>query len=408
MRPLVSILEKFGGESRINLGLIRFQRALGEVGNPERNVKTIVIAGTNGKGTTTLLTSQALILHGLRVGTFLSPHLQSVRERMQSNLSPIQMDALNDLAIRLEPVGERHALTYFEFLTLIYLVWANKARFDISVLEVGLGGRLDATNVTTPLACVVTNISYDHQKFLGNTLGEILKEKLGILREGTNLYTGITDAVLSQQCHDEAQRVGSKLLFTAEIPHSTIEVTWNNRELLIDGHRFMLKNPSVGTVQNAVTAYALLKGEFPKITTDIIQKAFVACHTPGRFEVINTQPRVLLSGDHNLEGLDCLIRTLEELPPTTLHTVCGFSIDKPYRLMFDRLRERSATIVLTTFQKNPSPLPADYLSMDFCVADPLEAFAMQMERARPSDTVLVTGSLYLVGAIRETLFPFIE
>lgn len=401
MAKIDSILSNLGGESRIDLGLARFQSALREAGNPEKNVKTIVIGGTNGKGTTTLFISHALKQQGYRVGTYLSPHLHHIRERILCDLEPIDEPELESLASAYAKLAGQHQLTYFEFLTLLYFVWAKARQLNFSVLEVGLGGRLDATNVTEPLACVVTNIGLDHQKFLGQTHASILSEKLDILRTGAPLFTGIYDTCLQDQCLKEAETIGCPVHFS--LSHSLINRDWTGQTVRIDGHDFFLNNPTTGALESATLAYDVIRKVFPDISLSAIRAGFSECKTPGRFELVGDNPRILLSGDHNLEGLECLFETLDSLPPVKLHTLCAFSLDKPYAEMYRRLLERSESIQLTTFEKNPTPLPADYLGMGKFTTDPVQALADIMARAHPSDIVLVTGSLYLVGAVRASL-----
>ena len=175
---LIRYFRGWGEKERINYALDRFQNALKAVGNPEKDVHTLVIAGTNGKGITTLLVSGALARAGFRVCTYLSPHLQSPSERFLWNLSSIEEDELASLGLEFADTARSHELSYFEFLTLLSFIWAKRRGADIHVLEVGLRGRLDATNVTDPLACAITNISLDHQAYLGTTKEQILAEKL--------------------------------------------------------------------------------------------------------------------------------------------------------------------------------------------------------------------------------------
>lgn len=406
MPSVESILSSLGGEARIGLGLDRFSRALAAFGNPEKNVKTIVIGGTNGKGTTALLISHALKEHGLRIGTYLSPHLQDVRERMLLNLEPIAHRDLERLALDLNLLALRFELTYFEFLTLIYFKWAREERLDYSVLEVGLGGRLDATNVTSPVATAITNIGWDHQRYLGHNLSAILNEKLGILRKGAPVFTAIEEVALRKQCQESATRVGSNLHIVAKFPR-VLGREWTGQVVEIDGLPYTLKNPSAGTVKNTALAHALLTEIFPQIGSRTLQRAFAACNTPGRFEVVGRDPLVVLSGDHNPDGLSSLFETLDSLATRPIRIVCGFSLDKPYREMYRMLYDRAASITLTRARLNEMP-PPDYQAMGEYEHEPGRALARERERAHDQDVVLVTGSLYLVGTIRRFFSPAVR
>ncbi|MBI1861782.1 MAG: hypothetical protein HYR96_12780 [Deltaproteobacteria bacterium] len=392
---LGAILASLGGETRIDLGLDRFRVALAQVGNPEKNVQTIVIAGTNGKGTTTLFVSNALKRAGLRVGTYLSPHLVSLNERFLCDMKPVSMEELDRLGRSLREYGRD--LTYFEFLTLIYFVWAAEAGVEISVLEVGLGGRLDATNVTEPLATAITNIDLEHQAYLGNTREMILREKLGIIRVGVPLFTGLSDPALIAQC----ERAVSPVIRNQTTPHRCLDRTWDGQQVEIDGNPFQLRNPSVGTLENATLAYSILRAR--SVEVSLIQSAFAEVTTPGRFEVVPGAPRIILSGDHNPHGLQSLFETLDDLPPTRLHTLCAFSLDKPYADMYAQLAKHSEVILLTSLSRHAGKTPATYKTLGPFEPDPVSAFESLRQSTLPEATLLVTGSLYLVGIIRNLL-----
>ncbi len=205
---LEAFLEQIGSERLIDYSLERFRSALQAVQNPERDAKTIVIAGTNGKGTVSLLLSNALREAGFKVGTYLSPHLQQPNERFLDGLRPERESELLRLAKEHWEISKQYRLTYFEFLTLLCFAWASRKKFDFLVLEVGLGGRLDATNVTTPLACAITTIDLDHQEYLGNTVEKILEEKMGILRAGSPVFSGITQSSLRSRLDQRCAELG--------------------------------------------------------------------------------------------------------------------------------------------------------------------------------------------------------
>lgn len=399
---LLEILERLGGERRIHYALDHFHQCLSEAGHPEAAVKSVVIAGTNGKGSTTLFISSALVAHGYNVATFLSPHLQHPRERFLFNLFPAQVTDLDTLACKYENLAKKHALTYFEFLTLLFFVWAKERNAEYLVLEVGLGGRLDATNVTKPLAVALTNISFDHQAYLGNSLEAILSEKIAVVPEGGKLYTGVTENSLlrSIDLHCNLRKIDVSL--SSEVLLSFGTRSWAEQAFLLDGHRFSIRNPSPVMVENARLAYQLLRRSFPEIPLKTIQTGFAKVKTPGRFETIQENPRVILSGDHNLAGIESLSATLRELPPSHIHTVCAFSPDKPYRKLYEMLRGISKSITLTQVQRLRSTLPDDYFTLcpDFA-PNAKEAVASAIAACAKDEIVLVTGSLYLIGEVRE-------
>lgn len=402
------LLANLGVERRIRYDLDRFKEALSDVGNPQNSVQTLIVSGTNGKGTTSLLLSSALKEAGFRVGTYLSPHLQSPCERLLMDLQPIEADRFQKLILEFLPLAQRKGLSYFEFLTLLNFVRAERERPDFLVLEVGLGGRLDATNVSDPLACVVTNIDLDHQDYLGNTKEKILLEKLGVLNPEGLLFTGIVEPELLSIVEKRCEALDSIYYYTKELKVRVESSDWNGQRIYINGYPFQLTNPSTGTVQNASTALLLLRILFPKISMGTIQKAFFQIRTPGRFEVVQENPRVILSGDHNLAGVQSLLSTLAKIKSKTVgktHVLCAFSPDKPYREMYRELSSISDSILLTRIRSSESFLPEGYDSLGPYQADPKRALLEMLDRLSEEDTLIITGSLYLVGELRSFWSP---
>lgn len=400
----LEILERLGGESRIHYSLDHFTAALAAVGNPEKTVNAIVISGTNGKGTVSLLLTSALVEAGYRVGTYLSPHLQHPRERFLLNMVPADWDTLEAIAQAHETMADRFSLTYFEFLTLVFFLWARDAKLDRVVLEVGMGGRLDAVNVTTPIGTVLTQIDWDHQRYLGNTLEAILNEKMGIFRPGVPVASGLRDPALRANLEARCASLGSPVSYGWQVPAESRTVDWNGQTAEIDGLPFVFSNPTAATLENARLAYRCLREVCPEVGLEAIQRGFARLKTPGRMEVVQENPRVVLSGDHNPSGVDCLVQTLQRLS-TRPHIVCGFSPDKPYRDLIGKLRESAQSLILTQVPRLASAMPADYSTVAPFVPDPHEALEAGLRACRPTDTLIVTGSLYLVGELRPRWHP---
>ena len=395
------LLESLGGEKRMNYALEGFQAALDSVGNPERTVKTIIIGGTNGKGSTTLLISQALKAAGHCVATYLSPHLQSAQERILLNLSPIPEGLLLTLAQEFEGTAKAYALTYFEYLTLLFFIYANRSHADFSVLEVGVGGRLDSTNVTDPIATVLTNVSWDHQALLGNSLKEILGEKLGILRKESLFFTGVDDKELRHIIEARCEELDAVYYYSKEIKTEVHSVNWEGQEVSLNGYRFSLKNPTPGALANAALAFLTLRITFPAIPISILQESFRVTTTPGRFETVSYHPRVVLSGDHNPEGVECLKKGLSSVAEGNIFTVCAFSPDKPYQQMFKELKNISSDILLTQISRLKEKTTSDYQGMGTFEPEATAAVTKMLAKMGPNDTLLITGSLYLVGELRK-------
>lgn len=400
-----SLLETLGSEKKIHYSLDNFQKALNAAGNPEKTVKSIVIAGTNGKGTTTLLLSRALQLQGYRVGTYLSPHLQHVQERFLESLKPWSEDRLLEWGLKAMPLAQQYQLSYFEFLTLMFFLDSRDKAYDFNVVEVGMGGRLDATNVTSPVATVITNISWDHADFLGDSLEKILKEKMGILRSGVPVVSSIPISELKNLLQTDCQNLKAPLFFTETVSKKVIAKSLVGQEVEIDGDKFTLNNPSAGTLENAANAYLVLKKVFPEISISTIQEAFSSVIFPGRFEVVDLKPLTLLSGDHNEAGVESLIHTLNLVGAKSLRVLCGFSPDKEAKKMIEKLKPLAKDFILTKVPRARGVYEAGYEKLADCIEDPEIALKKIQSRCREEDTLLITGSLYLVGHLRKYWRP---
>ena len=400
-RSVDTILEGLGGEGRMDFTLERLKAALVAVGNPEKGVPSLIIGGTNGKGSTALFISSALAEAGVRVGTYLSPHLQSPVERFLLNLSPIGLETLTLLAREHETLALAHRLTYFEYLTLLYFVWAKEQKTEVSVLEVGLGGRLDSTNVTRPLASIVTNIALDHQAYLGDTHEKILAEKLGILPAEGLLFTGVSQPDLLNLVEQRCAELDAIYYYSKELNVVPKTRYWDGQTFSINGYEFSASNPTAGMRENAALAFLTLRIVFPRLSLLQIQNAFAHVSTPGRFETVSLNPRVVLSGDHNPHGLATLVETISHLAPTRTKILCGFSPDKPYHEMYAALQRVSPDLLLTSVENRmKKTVSEDYSRLGLYEPDPRRAVEKILQEAQAEDTILVTGSLYLVGAVR--------
>ncbi len=395
---LQEILERRGREKNIRYDLARIREALASYDNPERCGRTLIVGGTNGKGSTTLFLTALLKETGHSVATFLSPHLQCLSERFLLNLNPIDPGELESLARAYEGTAEKFSLTYFEYLTFLYYMWANSRRPDFLVTEVGLGGKLDATNVTNPIASVLTNVGLDHQKYLGDTLQEILADKLHITRPEGLLFTGLEDPTLIQQAIEHCDKEDTIYYLSRELKLKRKKVSWDGQEVEINGHPIWLQNPSKGHLKNAALAFLVARIVFPKIPLPTIQNAFAKVVNPGRLEVVQNKPRVVLSADHNPHGQESLFESLGDLPTGKLHILCAFSLDKPYREMYRRLNEKADSVLLTRVPDTDPP--TDYLALGEYEPNPLRAVERALARCPSQDTLVITGSTYLVGAVR--------
>ncbi|MCB0404108.1 MAG: hypothetical protein KDD51_04930 [Bdellovibrionales bacterium] len=393
-------LAQFGGERRPHYDLENLKNALAAVDHPENKTRCVLVGGTNGKGSTSLLLSTALREHGLSVRTFTSPHLFSIRERFLENLVPISLQDLSSLVDEHEALAQRFSLSYFEFLTLLFFDWCRQNTTDYAVVEVGLGGALDATNVSDPSASVLTNVDLDHTEYLGPTREIILRDKIQISRPGRTLYTA-----LSADLWPTAEAYANKNQISLATPQAPLVLSrnWNGQTLDLGGTSVSLHDPSEASAKNAALAWRVLRSEFAEIPVSTLQSAFSKARFPGRFEVLPTCPRTVLCGAHNVHGVESLLATLASLPKTgPLHVVCGFSGDKPYIEMLELLRTVADKMCVTGNPGARHPGPTSWPPGTPIEAD--LASALRLSRPdTPDATLLITGSLYLIGSARKHL-----
>jgi dihydrofolate synthase/folylpolyglutamate synthase len=410
------------GSSGIRLGLDRIERALAAIGNPERGYRILHVAGTNGKGSTCAFAAACLIAQGHRVGLYTSPHLVRINERFQVNGEEISEQLL---AERLLDVLERYPqarqdpplLSFFELTTLLALWHFAKEGVDVAVLETGLGGRLDATTAAQPTVTAITPIALDHMDYLGNNLAAIAREKAGILRPGV-------PAAISRQ-EREAMEVVERIAAEQRVPLYVEKKDFELRRGLsgaleyhglrfdLDGLRLSLRGPH--QMQNAAVALAsleLLAGQLP-VDPAAMREGLARTRWPGRLEEIGSRPPLLLDGAHNPLGVESLLTALSALyPGRRIHLVFGVLADKDYTSMIGRLFRHCSSVSLVA-PPNPRALdPAKYFLEARALCPNTTAFgsvgaALEAARANASagELVLCTGSLFLVGAVRELVLP---
>lgn len=388
-------------------GLETTRQLAGAAGNPQQQLRFIHVAGTNGKGSTCAMLESIYRAAGLRVGLFTSPHLVSFRERMQVNR---QLISEADVA-RLVQVGiqdTRSGLdpsqppTLFEFVTVMALRYFAEQRCDLVIWETGLGGRLDATNIVTPLASVITNIALDHQQWLGDTLAKIAAEKAGIIKPHVPVFTGA-----------EAPEAMAVLRLTAEKNHAPFTAATRALDTNVSAGG-PLTVPLRGAHQrrNAALAVAVVEGlraQLP-VTQAALRRGLETVHWAGRFQCAQLGGRAfVLDGAHNLDGVQALAAALREaFPDQRLALVLGMLADKDWELMAATLAplgSRFATVRVSSSRTlEPARLaaalqrahPSAQVSSHPTVAEALAAVG-----AEPR--VVVAGSLYLIGEALEHL-----
>src|SRR5271157_3032073 len=306
-------LKKSSELAKANFNLERMRALTAALGNPEREYAVIHIAGTKGKGSTSALAASALQAAGYRTGLYTSPHLQDYGERIQVDGVPIPHPFLAELVDELKPVVARiPLLTTFEITTALGFLYFARQKVDAAVIEVGLGGRLDATNVVMPKISVITSLSYDHMAVLGNTLALIAGEKAGIIKPGVS--------VVSAPQKDEALVVLVRIAQECNAPFTLVgrDITYKALSHSLDGQSLqvsdlLLNIPLLGIhqIENAVTAYTALKASGLKISDDQIRKGFAEVKWPARFEVVRREPPVIFDSAHNQDSFARLRQALD-------------------------------------------------------------------------------------------------
>jgi dihydrofolate synthase/folylpolyglutamate synthase len=410
------------GTSGIRLGLDRIEKALSAIGNPERGYRIVHVAGTNGKGSTCALVASCLAAQGYRVGLYTSPHLVRVNERIQINGEEISDRRLGERVLELlsrYPAAQRspHPLTFFEFSTLVALWHFSRQKVDVAVLETGLGGRLDATTAAQPTVTAITPIAFDHMDYLGHNLPAIAGEKAGILKPGIPCAISRQEPEAIAVVEKVADERGAPLYLEGrdfELRTSAGRaLEYRGLRAKFDGIHLGLRGPH--QVQNAAVALAsleLLAKDLP-VSEAAMLAGLGDARWPGRLEEIGSRPTLLLDGAHNPLGIDSLLAALRALyPGRRVHLVFGVLADKDYRSMIRKLFPLCSSASLAPLSSPRSLAPETYLtearsscarsSTFSTVADALRA---AKANALPEDLVVCTGSLFLVGAVRELVVP---
>jgi dihydrofolate synthase/folylpolyglutamate synthase len=415
----ISEFQKFGWV----LGLERMNVLLEKLGNPHEDLKVLHVAGTNGKGSVCRYLYEILQAAGYRCGLFTSPFLEVFNERIEfdgSFISDADLQRCSDvvLAMTEEMVAEGHeSPTEFEVITAIAFLYFKEKNTDFVVLEVGLGGRGDSTNVVKqPLCSIITSISLDHTDRLGETIEEIAAEKAGIIKEGCPVITGVENEeamwVLKHKAIEKHTPIFDALQSPCEILEETVEGTHVRAEVLKETYEFTVSMVGRHQVQNALTALtaiALLnkRGDFT-VTDEQIAEGFKRAKQIGRFEIMEKEPFVILDGAHNPGGAKALKETvLRHFKDKKILMVTGILADKEVEEVLDSFMDITKDFIATE-PDNPRKLPAEELAEKmqkrgghvhrFSKAEEAVSCAQGLYEAY--DVILFTGSLYLIGKIR--------
>ncbi len=414
-RALDFLFRRTTGAVRFGLGHTR--RLLGEIGDPHLGLATVHIAGTNGKGSTAASLEALLRRRGLRVGKYTSPHLVDFRERIVVDGVPMPADAVASFVeTRLEAI-ERTEATFFEATTAMALEHFARSEVDVAVIETGLGGRLDSTNVVRPLVAVVTTIGLDHTEYLGPTLADIAREKAGIFKAGVPVVIAEPDPTVAGWLVEHAEGVGASpvRVLPGEGWPRDVEVTAEGTGFTLDGPagggaRYHV--PLVGRHQaaNAATALLALDTMGPRFAMSVSERqaGLREVRVAGRFERAG---RFVFDVAHNPDGAAVLARTLATVPlPRPIVALVCILGDKDWRAMLETIAPRVDGFVITQAPTAPAsrawdPAEATAFARERGWAAHLEPdFERAVERADAEGaTVLVTGSFHTVGDVMARL-----
>ena len=408
----------------MKLGLDSMRALARALGDPQNRLRFIHLAGTNGKGSTAAFCESCLRAAGFRVGLYTSPHLVSIRERIQIDRQLIsEADFADGLTVVRRAVDQQkdHEATFFELMTALALWYFAREKVDWVVWETGLGGRLDATNIVTPEGCIITNIGLDHQQYLGESLREIAAEKAGIIKPGVPVVSAVEIGEASEVIREQAHSEGSDLtLVRRTVKVEALGLRGNKQLGRINGTEYELGLIGPHQIYNAACAYEAMSQltlETPKYKSDrqlsagVIARGLKYTIWPGRFEILSEKPLVVLDGAHNPAGVKMLVETWRaflasrlgwdaNLINSSTHLVFASVADKDISEMAQLLRPLAKKVSLVRLANersaDPAQLAASFAGLPCACYDTVTAVWQDIVSA-PESITLITGSLFLVG-----------
>ncbi|MFC7684527.1 bifunctional folylpolyglutamate synthase/dihydrofolate synthase [Ureibacillus sp. GCM10028918] len=398
-------------DQSIRPGLDAIKEALRLLKNPEKNLSLVHVAGTNGKGSTITFLEQIAKKHGLNVGKFMSPCIVDVHDQIQLNGNPISENEMNELFLQVKNAGLSGKLTDFELLTCVAFLYFSQQEVDLVLLEAGMGGREDSTNVITPIVSIITSIALEHTKFLGPTIESIATHKAGIIKQNIPVVVG--------RLPEEAFTVIENIAFDKRAP--LIELG-DQFEVSIEGSCDVYTNDEKGTQINklvrtlpgnhqgdnmalAITAFFEV-ADYLKLTVDLdkIRNGILMASLPGRFEQV--LPNVYFDGAHNPASAEKLVQTIrQQFTDEPIRFVVGMLVDKDVRAVLQQLEQVSDEFYFVDFTNERAMTSNEMLTLSSASeAVELKDYTsfLKASSKRPGKT-FVTGSLYLLAEIREKL-----
>ena len=398
-------LDKFG----IVFGLDNIKWILNLIDNPHNSLKTIHIGGTNGKGSVASMLSHILKEAGYRVGKYTSPHLESFTERItinEKNITEEEVARLTEtLRDKVESKDKNRFFTFFDFTTALAFEYFHRERADISIIEVGLGGRLDSTNVIEPLISIITNVSYDHTDYLGEDIKDIAKEKAGIIKNGIPVITAAKNT--SREIIEEAAIANNSPLY--ELGRDFSYEKTGDRTMSYKGLGKDLDNISINLMGDhqfmngalAICAIEVLLSYGFSVNDESMRNGFAGIKWPGRLEIVHENPTVILDGAHNPDGAFVLSEFLKShYTDKKKILIFGVMKDKDYRKIMEEIMPLMDTVILTRPAIERALPPEDmegYVKNAIITEDVRHALITARQIADNQSLIVVTGSFYTIG-----------
>jgi dihydrofolate synthase/folylpolyglutamate synthase len=407
-------------------GLLRY------LGNPHKKTKTVHIAGTKGKGSTATMLSRMMEANGYKVGLYTSPHVSTLHERITVDSVMITRKEFLGLMNRVQPILEKmakkdHLPTFFEIMTAMAFLYFIDKNVDIAVIETGLGGRLDSTNVITPEVCGITSISIDHQNLLGTTIEHIAREKAGIIKKGIPIVTVPQDPAAMKVLKKQASTVKAPMTVTGRDvdfsyrfessrehgPHTRICVTTPTSKF----EHLRVPLPGEHQALNcglALTMLDALKNQGFEINDEKAVAGLNNVHMTGRMEIICRDPRILVDAAHNAASIRALIAAIgQHVPYDSMIIIFGCNCDKDVRGMLTELQYGADKVIFTRSNSPKAVWPQDLAEMysEICgkmcqsTLSMTEALRVAQSAISREDLITITGSFYLVGQVKQMFQP---
>lgn len=383
--------------------------------NPESSFKAIHVTGTNGKGSTVAMLTSVLMAKGYNVGTFTSPYIECFNERIAFNTKPIDDDDLLKMAnrvIEIYPILEENNFpkpTFFEFITLCaFCYFKSLNNLDYAVIEVGMGGRLDSTNVITPIVSIITNVALDHMQILGNTKEAILIEKLGIVKDNIPVVCGLKEENLKMIATNVANIHNSQIVFPKYNEVKNVKCDLSDTCFTYQGQDYQLSLLGFHQVENAllvIETFNLLKDNL-KLSIQDLHNGLKNTKWVGRLEKINDDPVIYIDGGHNIDGISRITEFVKSLNIPNVRAVISISHDKELLPMIKMVDETFDEIIFTSYTYARSAKAEDLYNLSSsknkkCIENLDVAVKYVLTNKKPITVFL--GSLYLASEIRNKL-----